>query len=90
MLNVHRHTQFKRDAELARRRGKDMGKLRALMALLIHEMPLPANCRDHALRGPWQGFREAHIESDWLLIYRVTDGAIIFARTGTHADLFGE
>lgn len=90
MLNIHRHRQFRRDAELARRRGKDMDKLRALMALLMHEKPLPASYRDHALRGQWSGFREAHIESDWLLIYRVTGDAIIFARTGTHSDLFGE
>jgi len=46
--------------------------------------------RDHKLTGDWQGFRECHIESDWLLIYRVEGDAITFVRTGTHADLFDE
>ncbi len=25
---------------------------------------------------------------DWLLIYKLESGAVIFERTGTHADLF--
>jgi len=44
--------------------------------------------RDHPLIGNYKGFRECHIESDWLLVYKVTDEEIIFVRTGTHADLF--
>ncbi|MDD3001662.1 MAG: type II toxin-antitoxin system YafQ family toxin [Candidatus Riflebacteria bacterium] len=33
--------------------------------------------------------RECHIESDWLLIYRITEDSIFFERTGSHSDLFG-
>lgn len=43
--------QFKRDVKAVRRRGKDMGKLRLLMALLIEAKPLPTSYHDHALRG---------------------------------------
>jgi mRNA interferase YafQ len=42
------------------------------------------------LRGEWQGFRDLHIEPDWLLLYRVLGAEIYLARTGTHADLFDE
>ena len=31
----------------------------------------PTLYRDHSLRGTWKGHREAHIEPDWLLIYRI-------------------
>ena len=43
-----------------------------------------------ALKGVWSGYRDAHLEPDWLLIYRVDGSDLRLARTGTHADLFKE
>jgi mRNA interferase YafQ len=74
----------------AAKRGKDMSKLRALILLLLAEAPLPERYKDHPLRGNWRGYRDAHIEPDWLLIYRVAGDELQLARTGTHADLFDE
>ena len=82
-------TKFKKDVESARKRGWDLSKLTAILDLLIDEEPLPDRCRDHQLQGEWQGFRDAHIAPDWLLIYAVQDGELLLARTGTHADIFG-
>ncbi len=82
--------QFKRDVKRAEKRGKDMEKLKVLVRLLIAGEPLPAHCKDHPLKGKWASFRDAHIEPDWLLIYKVADGTLRFERTGTHADLFDE
>ncbi|WP_348642579.1 type II toxin-antitoxin system YafQ family toxin [Mesorhizobium sp. B2-5-9] len=42
------------------------------------------------MKGDWKGFRDAHIEPDWLLIYRVVDDELQLARTGSHSDLFNE
>lgn len=53
------------------KRGKAMGKLRTLLALLIEGKSVPKRYKDHPLKGVWAGFRDAHIEPDWLLIYRV-------------------
>ena len=46
--------------------------------------------RDYALKGKWEGFRECHIQSDWLLIYLMEDDILTLTLidTGTHADLF--
>jgi len=44
--------------------------------------------RDHPLKGDRQGFRDLHIEPDWLLLYRVEGSDLPLARIGTHADLF--
>jgi len=44
--------------------------------------------REHKLVGSYKGRRECHVEPDWLLIYKVGRGTVIFERTGTHADLF--
>lgn len=71
MLTPVRSGAFKRDVKRAEKCGKDMGKLRALLLLLIEGATLPERYRDHALKGDWSGYRDAHIGPDWLLIYRL-------------------
>lgn len=90
MLATVHSGQFKRDVRKAGKRGKDMSKLRALLLLLVDQRPLHERYRDHALKGEWSGWRDAHLEPDWLLLYRIVDGELHLARTGTHADLFDE
>jgi hypothetical protein len=46
-----------------------MHKLRELILLLLAGDALPEGYKDHPLKGSWQGYRDAHIEPDWLLIY---------------------
>lgn len=90
MLIPVRSSQFKRDVRRAKARGKDLVKLRSLLASLIEQEPLAARQRDHPLRGIWKGYREAHLEPDWLVIYRVEGNELHLVRTGTHSDLFRE
>lgn len=82
--------QFRKDLRRVQKRGKDTAKLKTLMALLIEGSALSPRFRDHTLSGSWLGARDAHIESDWLLLYTLNDdGSIIrFERTGSHTDLF--
>ena len=81
--------QFKRDVKQAEKRGKDMGKLRGVLALLLEGLPLPRELGDHPLKGEWKSSRDIHIEPDWLLIYSIEGDVVCFERTGTHADIFG-
>lgn len=71
-----------------RKRNKDMTRLRTVLTLLIEQKPLPRQYLDHPLKGNWKGYRDLHMEPDWLLIYRVIEGELRLARTGTHADVF--
>lgn len=80
--------QFKRDIKLVQKRGKNMAKLKQLLELIIKDEVLPASYLDHRLKGDWRGCRDAHIEPDWLLIYKLTDETVRFERTGRHSDLF--
>jgi mRNA interferase YafQ len=82
--------QFKRDVKLAERRGKDLGKLRHVIGLLLAGLVLPRELDDHPLKGDWKPRRNLHTEPDWILIYRVDDEIVRFERTGTHSDLFGQ
>jgi mRNA interferase YafQ len=65
-----------------------MSKLRALIVLLLAGGALPERYKDHPLRGNWKGYRDVHIEPDWLLIYRIVGDELHLVRTGSHADLF--
>ena len=88
MLTPSFQRQFLKDLKLAKKRGKDLSKLKIIIQLLQKETPLPAKNRNHKLSGEFKESRECHIEPDWLLIYRKTATEITFIRTGSHSDLF--
>jgi mRNA interferase YafQ len=81
---------FKKDWERLSRSGRyDMGRLKeAMMILIANDGPLGPEWLDHPLQGQWADHRECHIGGDFLLIYQVEGGAIVFVRAGTHAELF--
>ena len=47
--------QFKRDAKLAEKRGKDMSKLRTVIEWLLTGSSLPRELGDHPLKGGMEG-----------------------------------
>ena len=88
-LELRMTTAFERDVRRVNRQGKDLNKLEIIVNLLQAQEPLPARCRPHPLRGNWAGYWDCHVEPDWILLYRVTDEALVLVRTGSHAALFG-
>ena len=80
--------QFEKDIKRTKKQGKNLEKIKIIIRTLLQGQPLDAIHRDHKLIGSYQGRRECHIESDWLLIYKTEEGRIIFERTGSHSDLF--
>jgi mRNA interferase YafQ len=85
-----RSGQFRRDVKRAQKRGKKMDKLRELILHLLTGEALPERYNDHLLKGNWHGYRDAHTEPDWLLIYRIEGDELQLVRTGTHSDLFDD
>ena len=67
-----------------------MDKLRALLTSLVQRELLSRRYPDHPLREIWKGHREAHIESDWLVISQIKGSELHLVRTGTHSDSFKE
>ena len=80
--------QFSKDIKKAQKRGKNLDKFKLIAKTLLSGEKLDAIHRDHSLIGNYVGRRECHIESDWLLIYKIDGSNLIFERTGTHSDLF--
>ena len=87
---IQRTSQFKKDYKLAVKRGCDINKLQKVVMILASGETLPDEYRDHPLRGNYGGYRECHIEPDWLLVYKISENVLVLTlyRTGTHSDLF--
>jgi len=90
MLNVILSNQFKRDLKQSAKRGYNLDLLDDVVEMLANGVTLPKKHHDHPLSGNYAGFRECHIQPDWLLVYRIeNDELILFlSRIGTHSDLF--
>lgn len=80
--------QFEKDMKLAKRRGKNLEKFKIIARTLLAGQQLDSIHRDHRLVGNYVGRHDCHIESDWLLIYKIDSNLLIFERMGTHSDLF--
>ena len=67
-----------------------MKLLDKVITMLQNDIPLEEKYRDHELKGKYQGFKESHIQPDWLLIYLKENDVLTLTLvdTGTHADLF--
>lgn len=78
-------TRFQKDVKLCRKQGKDLNKLEKVLEILKSGESIPAQYKDHPLHNNWVGHRDLHIESDWILIYKIQDNEIVLlAATGTH------
>lgn len=82
--------KFKKSLKLANKRGLDISLMDDVVSRLQQGMPLEDKHHDHELKGKFKGFRECHIQPDWLLIYLIKDDilTLTLVNTGTHADLF--
>ena len=81
-------TQFKKDFTKIVKQQKKLSKLTDVIEKLLSHKKLEQKYKDHPLSGKFNNHRDCHIEPDWILIYRVTDDALILERTGSHSDLF--
>jgi mRNA interferase YafQ len=93
MRHIESSGAFRKQLKLMFRRGKDEAEIKPVIVLLANDEPLPPKYRDHALTGNFTGFRDCHIQPDWLLIYQKQDsedgrGILRLEATGTHSDLF--
>ena len=91
-MNVRWRNRFKKDYKLMMKRGKDIAALDYVIEELAVPNSLPEKYQDHTLKGEYEGYRDCHIEPDWILIYgyeTLDDGErqLLLVRTGSHSDL---
>ncbi len=88
MLAVVYRKKFKKNLDIMIRRGKNPEKIKEVILVLASGNTLDIRYKDHALSGNLSGFRDCHIDPDWLMIYRIEADTLYLERTGSHSDLF--
>lgn len=88
MLSPIFENRFNKDIKQLQKRGKNMEKLKTVIDTLLKNQQLDPKYKDHALTGNWNGYRDCHIEPDWILIYKISKTHLFLVRTGSHSDLF--
>lgn len=73
-----------------KKRGLDITLLDDVVDCLRQGKELDKEYHDHALTGNFAGFRECHIQPDWLLVYLKEDDilTLTLVKTGSHSDVF--
>ena len=88
MLTIEFTPSFKRDYKRMMKKHYNETEFRKVINLLVNQEQevLRTKYKDHALQGNWKGFRELHVQSDWLLIYKIDGKKLILTvvRTGSH------
>ena len=90
MFELRATSQYRKDRKRAKKRGLDMDLLDDVIQQLIEGKTLDPKFNDHALTGNYEGFRECHVQNDWLLIYARDNEqlVLVLTQTGSHSDLF--
>ncbi|EMF0076393.1 type II toxin-antitoxin system YafQ family toxin [Enterococcus hirae] len=88
MLTIEFTPSFKRDYKRMMKKHYNETEFRKVINLLVNQEQevLRTKYKDHALQGNWKGFRELHVQSDWLLIYKIDGKKLILTlvRAGSH------
>ena len=90
MLKIVPSNRFKKDLKKAIKRNLDISLLDEVVNKLANNKKLEKKYKDHGLKGDYIGYRECHIEPDWLLLYRIEkeELELFLFRTGSHGDIF--
>lgn len=88
MFTLSYSGQFKKDVKSLAKRNYDMNLLKNVLTELENTGILSISFKPHRLSGSYSGYWEAHIKTDWLIIWKIAGNEIILTRTGTHTDLF--
>lgn len=93
-MKIRLTPKCERDLKKLKKKHYNLEKFQTVVEYIVNKdlNTLLRVYRDHALKGNWQGFRECHIESDCLLIYRINKDEnlceLVLTRTGSHDELF--
>jgi len=70
----------------------DRVKLEQTIDIIASGEQLPEKYKDHKLSGGMKDFRECHVGSDLLLIYKIIDDELVLSliNLGSHSEIFGK
>ncbi|WP_125763352.1 type II toxin-antitoxin system YafQ family toxin [Companilactobacillus hulinensis] len=92
MLEIIQTPTFVKDFKKLKNKHYNMDSLKRIINYIEkgENEILVTKYHDHALKGNWKGFRELHVEKDWLLVYIIDNNELCLTliRTGSHNQVF--
>ena len=68
-----------------RKRGKDLKKLHQILLVLFDGLELERKHMAHPLKGDWKGYIDAHVEPDWILIFKINDVELLIKKNSNNS-----
>ena len=87
-LKLNLSKSFKKDLHKLKFSNEHYAKYVIYLGKLLSKEELPAEAKNHNLKGQWNGTKEFHISGDLLVIYMIEDDELILIRIGSHSQLF--
>lgn len=90
MYEIRRSKRFRISLKkYLRSKSFDQKEAQFVINELVAGRKLAEKYKDHQLVGKLYEYRECHIKSNLLLMYKIEEGFLILANLGSHPELFG-
>ena len=76
IYEIYAEKSYRKQYRHLKKRGYDMERLDEVVFMLASGEALPPKYRDHPLQGDRRGYRDCHIQGDWVLIYKIDKGVL--------------
>ena len=88
-LNLNIENSFRNDTKrLYKRNILVQDEIAPIVEKLLNQEQLDPKYKDHALKGDYVGYRDCHIKSDLVLVYKIQNDTLFLSRIGRHSDIF--
>ncbi|CAM3327023.1 type II toxin-antitoxin system YafQ family toxin [Helicobacter labetoulli] len=88
MRTIDVKNTYKQDLKRVIKQGWDGSKINNVISQLLSDDILDPALRDHPLTGDYKDFREYHVKSDLVVVYKRTTEILSLYRIGRHQDIF--
>lgn len=92
--HVEYTSRFKKEFKKVLKQGKDENKFLEVLKVIANGNELDKKYKNHKLINDktFKNCNECHIESDWLLIYKIQNNELVLLlfATGSHSELFNK
>ncbi|TLD91385.1 type II toxin-antitoxin system YafQ family toxin [Helicobacter magdeburgensis] len=88
MRTIDVKNTYKQDLKRVIKQGWDGSKINNVISQLLSDDILDPALRDHPLTGDYKDFRECHVKSDLVVVYKRTAEILSLYRIGRHQDIF--
>jgi len=87
-FGLARTKKFKKSYKKLHLKDRDEAIYIDIVSKLLNGIALDEKYKDHSLQGAYAQYRECHLKSDLLLVYRIYGNEVQLIHIGSHSELF--